>query len=344
MLSYSFRPYSKPRIQFLFFIFIVFALQPVTSLRAAIIDRVVAEVNDDVITLSELNKEGEVYLKKIAGEVAESQRDEAINKALDDILNGLIDKALVAQEAAKRNLTVSDVEVDEAISRISAANNVSMDQLYSELKENGLDFATYKDNLKSQLLQNKLITREVRSKIVITEDMILDHYDTEYTQHVDEGGYYLLQIGISWGDNEESKKSVATLYEDKLTAKKTATRIHALAVNGEDFHELARKFSDLPSAADGGDIGVFEEDEMASYMKTAVTSLKPGEISAIVETPVGFQFFKLLSNKEGGIVMQAPYDSVKEEIREKLFTETMKEEFKIWIRELKEKSYIKKLL
>lgn len=83
---------------------------------------------------------------------------------------------------------------------------------------------------------------------------------------------------------------------------------------------------------------------MASYMKKAVLTLEPGSVSPIIESPVGFQFFKLLSNREGGIVMQAPYDSVKEEIREQLYNQAMQEAFVNWIDEMKGKSYIKKLL
>ncbi|MEJ2136179.1 MAG: peptidylprolyl isomerase, partial [Desulfofustis sp.] len=102
-----------------------------------------------------------------------------------------------------------------------------------------------------------------------------------------------------------------------------------------------RKFSDLPSAAEGGDIGVFEESEMASYMRSAVTSLNPGEVSAIIETPVGFQFFKLLSSKEGGIVTLAPYAQVKEEIRETLYNQELRKEFEEWIEEIRSEAYIR---
>jgi len=82
---------------------------------------------------------------------------------------------------------------------------------------------------------------------------------------------------------------------------------------------------------------------MASYMKNAIISLKPGDISSIVETPVGYQFFKLLSTKEGGIVIQEPYDTVKDEIREILFQEAMQSEFREWIKGIKERAYIRKL-
>jgi len=112
-------------------------------------------------------------------------------------------------------------------------------------------------------------------------------------------------------------------------------------VSGSDFSELARKFSDLPSKAEGGDIGVFEEVEMASYMRGAVTSLNPGQVSDIIETPVGYQFFKLLSSKEGGIVTIAPYSEVKEEIREKLYDQELRKEFEEWIEDIRSEAYIR---
>lgn len=316
----------------------------VSPAMARMVDRIVAEVNGDIITLSELNEEGTVYLNTISERVTAANRERALNKALNQILDGLIDKTLIAQAAAKRKISVSDKEIEDAVQRIMTTNNVTITELEKDLKKSGIDLRTYKKNLKSQLLQNKLVTREVHSKIVITEDMILDYYDTEYTSHVAEGDYYLLQIGTSWGNTEDSQKSNASLYEDKMNARKQAVRIHELAKNGQDFRTLAKKFSDLPSAPDGGDIGVFSEDEMSSYMKEAVIHLKPGEISPIVETPAGFQFFKLLSSKEGGVVMQVPYESVKEEIRETLFQKSLETEFQKWINTLKKSSYIKKML
>ncbi|MGI9536980.1 MAG: peptidylprolyl isomerase, partial [Desulfocapsaceae bacterium] len=220
-------------------------------------------------------------------------------------------------------------------------SNISKEQLLVELEKSGADEAMYRSNIESQIYQNKLLNRDVRSKIVITEEAILDYYDTSYTKHIPEGGYYLLQIGIGWGETEGEELDPAISEQRKLSARQRAERVHKLALNGSDFKELARKFSDLPSADEGGDIGVFEESEMASYMRTAVTTLNPGEVSAVIETPVGFQFFKLLSSKEGGIVMQAPYSQVKEEIREKLYDQELREEYEEWIDEIRNEAYIR---
>jgi peptidyl-prolyl cis-trans isomerase SurA len=106
---------------------------------------------------------------------------------------------------------------------------------------------------------------------------------------------------------------------------------------------LAEKFSELPSASDGGDIGFFALDEMAPAMRDAVRELKPDGISEITETPSGFQFFKLLSGEENAIVVTAAYETVKEEIGEKIFEEKLKTAYAEWVKKLKEDAYIERL-
>jgi len=312
------------------------------EVEAEVIDRVVAEVNDEIITLSEVDEEGEIIYQKIIREVPPEERLEVLGQAQEEVLDGIIEKTLIAQEAEKQGITVSEEELDAAIEQILASNNFSREEFFLKLQEDGIDETFYRETLRSQIYQNKLVSREVRSKIVITEDMILDFYDTEYTSQVSEGSFYLLQIGTSW-ENTEEGKSTETLPEDKAKARKKIERIHKLAKSGQDFRDLARRFSDLPSAPEGGDIGVFAKDEMANYMRDAVTSLRAGEISSIIETPVGYQFFMLLSSKEGGIVMRAPYESVKEEIRERLFRDIMQRELENWIEGIRDRAYIRKL-
>jgi len=173
--------------------------------------------------------------------------------------------------------------------------------------------------------------------------MVLDYYDANYTKHISGGGYYLMQMGFVWGKNSNASDSAPAQYADKMDAKKRAERVRKLLLNGQDFRMLAEKFSDLPSAADGGDLGVFQKDEMATYMKEAVLPLSPGEVSEIVETPSGYQFFKLLSSQDGQIVVQASFASVKDDIRQKLYDEQLKEQFDEWVTKIKTEAYIKRL-
>ncbi len=239
-------------------------------------------------------------------------------------------------------MTVSDAEIKAAAEQMLNRNNITREMLEIQLDQTGMSYESYLSSLQNQILQSKLVNYEIRSKIIITDDMILDYYDTHYTKHISEGGYYLMQMGFTWGE-VGNDQSTPVKYADKMDAKKRAERVHALVTGGQDFRILAQKFSDLPSAADGGDLGVFQKEDMAPYMQEAVLDLKPGTISEVIETPSGYQFFKLLSSQDGQIVVQASFESVKEEIRKKLYEEQLKEQFDEWVIDIKEKAYIKVL-
>ncbi len=300
-------------------------------LYADVVDRCVAVVNDDIITLSEVNELGKPLFQRVAEEAPPDQLAEALRQARQTVINKLIEKKLLAQEAKKLHIQVTDKEVNEALARILEKNHTSREQFRKELAAMGMDEQRYKDDLRDQILSSRVVNYEVRSKIIIPEEKIIDYYDTHYTEQVGEGGYYILQIGISWDKEGISKEE----------ARKKAERIRSLAMAGKDFKELARKYSDLPSSGDGGDIGVFRKDEMAESMRKAVTSLKPGQVSEVVETPAGYQIFKLLSSQEGQIITKVPYKEVKEEIRATLYQQEVQELYKKWMKKMREQAYIK---
>jgi len=320
-----------------------FLLLAVLPCKAELVDRVVAVVNDSVITMSEVDEEGKVYFRKVTETVPAEKLTQMLSKAREDVLNGLIDKALIKQKAKEMNVRVSDSELQRAMDKILLNNNLTPEQFKIKLDQGGINEKTYRDNLRSQLLQKKLVGLSLHSKIAITDDMILDYYDTHYTQHLKEDEYYLLQIGFTWEDRSTAGLVAAQLDQKKQSARERAERVHSLARQGNDFKELARKFSDLPSAEDGGDIGVFKKEDMAEDMSRIVTSLKQGEVSDIIETAAGFQFFKLLSAKDQAIVPKTPLESVKKEIENKLYQEKLQQAYKEWITRIKQKAHIQKM-
>ncbi len=333
--------FSRLRPITLFLLFTSLAAGELHS--AELVDRVVAVVNDEVITMSEINEEGKGFFKKITEQAPAAQLEDALRRAREEVLNNLIDKKMIAQEAARQNVSVSDEELQAAAEQMLINNKITRETLDAQLAQMGMAYESYLDTLRNQILQSKLVNYEIRSKIIITDDMILDYYDTHYTKHVSQGGYYLMQMGFTWGKNSAGNSSASAQYSDKMEAKKRAERVRQLLLNGQDFRTLAQKFSDLPSAADGGDLGVFQEDEMAPYMQKAILKLNPGEISEVIETPSGYQFFKLLSSQDGQIVVQASFESVKDEIRNKLYEQELEGQFDDWIKKLKKDAYIKKL-
>lgn len=318
------------------------ALTPLKG-TAELVDRVVAVVNDDVITLSELEKEGEPLYRDISAKTPSASLADTLQDAREHVLDRLIEKRLVAQKAKAANLSVSDAEVDAAFEQMLTQNKVSREGFLARLKNEGVTETAYKEDLRGQILQGKLVNTDVRSKVVVTEEEILDYYDTHYTSKVSGEGYYLLQIGISWTDPQNPDAPEEVLRVNKLEAKEQAEKVLAMARDGKDFKDLARKYSSMPSAGDGGDIGVFQLDEMAPYMRDAVQSLKPGEVSDLIDTPEGYQFFKLINSQDGTIVVKTPLEEVKDQIRNTLYEERLKEAYGAWLENLKDQAYIQKL-
>lgn len=328
------RPYF--RLQLLFVcIFIFLPLY----LAAEVVDKVVAVINDEVITLSELEEETNSVFKSITKDNPGAPVSEALQKAREIALNGMIESHLIQQKAKKYNVIVTDDDVAGAYDKMRSGMSLSPEEFKHKLELSGLNEESYRNKLKEQILQSRLLSYDVRSKIIVSDEMILDYYDENYTSKVDAGSFYLLQIGMSWPKTADPEQLAAA---QKETRERTE-RVYKLAQSGQDFKSLAEKFSELPSASDGGDIGSFTLDEMARSMRDAVGSLQPGEISAIVETPSGYQFFKLLSGDKNAIVVTASYEAVKEEIREKIFEEKLKVAYAEWVKNLKEEAYIKKL-
>lgn len=252
-------------------------------LAAEVVDKVVAVVNDDIITFSELEAEAAPAYQAIARQNEGASMFAALEEAREATLNSMIDQLLVEQKAKQFNVTVSDEEVNQAFERVRQQSSLSASQFQQKLAESGMTEANYKNKMKVSILQNKLLSIDVRSKIAISDEMVREYYEENYTSKVTGGSFYLLQIGFSWEDSAASG-------EGSEKALEMAERIRKLAVSGQDFQELAKKFSDLPSASDGGDIGTFTLDEMAPAMRSAVANLTPGEISEIIETPAGYQF------------------------------------------------------
>ena len=325
-------------ILLLIFLFLLFTTP---ALGEHLVDRVVAVVNDDVITLSELEKTGREFFERIKKQAPAGEVDRALEKAREDVLSSLIDKFIVRQEAEKLSIVVSEQELDTAIDQILARNNATLVDFKKELASINISEQEYRDNLRDQILQQKLVSYEVRSRIVIVEDDIQAYYKKEYTQEKGEGGYYILQMGFSWRNTVSLQKAG---FDSKEEARKKAEEIRARVLDGENFMELAKAYSNLPSAADGGDIGLFKKNEMAAYMKDVILAMRPGEISPIIEKDNTFQFFKLLSMREGDIVVKAPYETVREEIRDILYQQEMEEQYKTWVKSLREKAYIQILL
>ncbi len=329
------------RITFLFSLLTIL-LHCVSAVAVAppgteLVDRVVAVVNDDVITLSEVEEEGRDLFARILRQAPVRELNTALDQARRQVLSSLIDKKLVEQRAKALGVTVDEADIDMAIEQMAATNGLSPAAFLERLAADGVSVEHYRQQLRWQVLQSKLISYEIRSKVVITEEKARRFYQENYTDATVGSGYHLLQIGVTWQDaaGEQGRKNALA----------TARNLRLRALSGENFRDLARQYSDLPSKNRGGDVGHFTREEMAPYMRQAILSLKPGEISELVETPDHtVQFFKLLSVKTGDVVQQAPYEAVRDEIMQRLREKELERQFEKWVKDLRNTAYIRQIL
>lgn len=293
---------------------------------AEVLDSCAAVVNQDVITVSEVEEAVRPLIERIKAEAPFSQRDAAMRQARQSTIEKLIEKHLILQQAEQMKISVSDAELEQARRQILERGGMSEADFQAELKKMGLTEQQYRDNLREQILSSRLISYAVRAKVVVPEEKIREHYEKQYTAKA--AGYHLLQIGFS-----------VSGAGGRAAARQKAEAVRQRALAGENFQELARRHSELPSAADGGDIGVFKADEMAPHMREAVLSLQPGGISPAVETEDGLMLFKLLA--DGQDAAKAPYESVRQEIHDLLQQQEAEARYKSWIEEIRSGAYIR---
>jgi len=306
--------------------------------RAEVADRIVAVVNDEVITLSELNEEGAPYFQELIKKAPADQLQGEMVKLRQEVLSHLIDLRLVEQEASKQEIKISDEEINQTIETMLTENHATKEEMHRDLASKGMSDETYKKQLKEQMLQSRLIGREIRSKVVVTDERVNQYYKENYTsaKPTEVSGYHLLQMGFLWGA-EYQKKSQAE-------ARQAAEQAKSQLQGGKTFAEVAADLSDLPSKEDGGDIGVFQKDELATGMKEVVLALKPGATSDILEMANGYQIVRLVSQQEGDKLSGPPLVEVKKEIEAKLYKEESEKHYKKWITDLRDKAFIKQNL
>jgi parvulin-like peptidyl-prolyl isomerase len=300
-----------------------------STVEAEIADRIVAVVNDEVITLSEMNKAFEPYRERfIAG-----YRGEDLKKALDEVkrsfLDRMVDNLLVEKEAKKRGISVPDEEVEQALQDIRAQHNLSEEEFYNLLAKEGMTPADFKKNSREQLMRIKLIGREIRSKIVVTEEEIGEYYAKNREEYEGKESVRIRQILLllPTDANPETK--------EKLGAE--AESIHKQLLAGKPFEELCAKFSQGPGAEDGGDIGFIEKGTIVPEVESAAFSLPTGQFSGVIESAVGFHIIKVTDRRGAGI---KAIKNVRAEIKKKIENEKLEKKLEEWLKELRKKSNI----
>jgi peptidyl-prolyl cis-trans isomerase SurA len=298
--------------------------------HADLVDRVLVVVNDDVILLSELEQVMATLKTSLENRgVSPEEEERLLNDQRPKILEKLIRDKLTDQQVAKYKLEVNDEEVEATIQRIRDANKLSEKEFRHAVELDGIDYETYRNQIKDQILRTRLINIEVKSKIVITDTDIKNYYDAHIDQYTGHTKYQLRHILLRFPpDASDSQKAKVAQQMDVIRQRLEA---------GEAFEELARQFSEAPTAADGGQLGVFGTHLLTKEIRDAIKGLQPKQYSPVVETAQGYQIFYVedILNSGGKTL-----ESATPEITDKLYGEVVDQKFKTWLEDLRKKSHI----
>jgi peptidyl-prolyl cis-trans isomerase SurA len=297
--------------------------------QAGVADRIVAVVNDEVITLSELNGAFEPYQAKLEASYAGAGRDKALTEARMTLLNRMIDNLLMEQQARKAGIVIRDEEVTGTIGDLLERRKISQDDLRKGLENEGTTLEAYKKGVLDQLMRIKLVQREIKSKVAVSDEEIGEYYRRHREDYEGKDTVRIKQILLSL------PKGGGPAVKERLRAE--AGAIHKRLLAGEPFELLSAKYSQGPAAAAGGDIGYIEKGVILHEVEEAAFSLPLNQISEVIESPIGFHVIQVIDRRGGGI---KAIESVREEIREKIDQEKMEKKFGEWLEDLRSKSHI----
>lgn len=292
------------------------------SAHAQIIDKIVAIVNDDIITLVELNQQTQPYIDKIKASGYTDEKKERMIKAVNkELLNALIDNLLTEQEAKRHRISISDAEVDTALANIRKEKSFTPEEFKKALEYEGLDYSEYRENIRKQILHARIINVAVKSKVVITPDEIKAYYDANIQDYEKKKKYHLRHIVMN---NMEMMKEVKERLDQK-----------------QSFVILAKQFSIAPNAKDGGDLGAFDISGFSKELKAVISKLKKGQYSDILATPQGLQIFYVEDIIQGD---SKAFENARIEIQKILYQKQVEKKFDDWLKTLKENAHINIML
>lgn len=298
---------------------------------AEVVDRVVAVVNEDVVSLSEVTRAVQPYAEKIKslGYSLEKER-EILFKVREDMLDQIINQKLTDQESKKYKLSVGEKEIDNALERVKESNHYTDEDLRSALAKDNISMEEYRDKVKENILRAKLLNIAVKSKIVITRDDIKSYYENHKNMYQGEKRYHLQNMvkKADYSLGADDKKAILLIMEEIYTGLK----------NGRTFDKVSLDYSGDSYDVRSFDLGMFKPDQLSQQVQDAIKGLKSGEYTKILETEIGYQIIYIqdIEEKPGKSL-----DEVASEIEDILFREIVDKKFLSWIDALKQKSHIK---
>ncbi|MGI9431452.1 MAG: SurA N-terminal domain-containing protein [Myxococcota bacterium] len=290
-----------------------------------LIDGIAAQVGTEIVLISDVrNLSGpmEMRVRQAGG------RDTDIAQLRADALERLIERALVQQVIQRSELEATEIEVDTAIGAIASENNITIAQLVATVEAEGLPFEVYRERIRGEIEQSKVVNGMVASRVTVEESEVRELYNEKY------------QDQPTGGDEVHLAHLLVPFTADGPAARRAAcadaTRARTMLTAGETLDLVA---SELPEQARAVDLGWIHDAALASWMAEEVRGLAPGGATRVIETEFGCNVLQLVERRT---FTKREFDDVKNQLYDELFAVRMQEEYVEFMEKLRKQTYIER--
>ena len=300
--------------------------------KSVVVEEIIARVNNDVITMSDYQKADEQLREEVAHDCQGCPQDKLMAEFKEqqkDLLRGLIDQSLMVQRAKDMGISVES-DVIKRLDDVRKQNQLaSMEDLEKAVEGSGLAWEDYKTTIRNGLLTQEVVRREVGSHINIPGDEVKKYYDAHPQEFTRPEQVEISEIFLSTeGKSPEEIESVQKKAED----------LRNRVIKGDDFNEIAKRYSEGSTAKDqGGDLGAFKRGALAPQLEDVVFKMEKGQITDVIQTKTGFEILKVEAHFQAGL---QPMDKVENEIMNRLYLSKMQPQMRTYLAQLREESYV----
>ena len=291
----------------------------------------VAVVNGSVITRADFDREMSRVKKRLFG-MGKPLSDSQLSEIKKQVLENLIASELLYQESQKQGITVDEAAINEQVRKLKERFS-SEAEFKSALSKANLSEAAIKSQFKRGMAIQQFIDKQFVQKITVSGKESKAYYDSHpdlFKQPEQVRASHIL-IKVDPGADESRK----------VEARKKLEKIQEKLQKGEDFASLAKEFSEGPSSAKGGDLGYFRRGQMVKPFEEAAFTLRPGEVSDIVETEFGYHLIKVIDKKPETTIA---YEDIKDKLEHHLKQEKVQREVSLYVEKLKDKAKVERFL
>lgn len=294
-----------------------------------VVEEIIARVNNQIITRSDYEREQQ-QMKEEAQQQDPTHADQIVAQQQKDVLRGLIDRELLLAKGKELDIS-AETELVKRLDEMRKQMHLdTMEDLQKAAEAQGVSYEDFKENMRTEIITQQVIQREVGSRINISPDEERKFYEDHKAEFSHPERVRLSEILISTdqaGNDQQKLDAAKAKAEDLLKQLKA----------GAAFDELAKKYSEGPSAAQGGELGYFERGKLAKQLEDLTFGMKKGDVSDVIRTKQGFVILKVTEHQEAGV---PAFNDIENRIQEAVYMQKLQPALREYLKKLREEAYI----